>query len=149
MSFHEKSAWASLISMLVVYLVYFSIAFSGVGVFFVIFALIAAVIIQVSLFAGAQILIAIFTREIKEKGDVPPRDERDRGIELRSTRVSSYVLGTAVALWCIAAFILIAMSGGSVTARAAMTACQILFAGFVLASVAYYAMQVAGYRRTS
>jgi len=150
MSYREKSAWASLISLIIVYLAYFSIVFSDFGHVVTLLALGAAVLIHVTALSGTHLILALSTREVRESGDEPPRDERDVSVDLRSFRASSYVLGTAVMLWCMAAFAGIVMSGiEDVRIENAMMACQVLFAGFVLANITYYATQVVGYRRMS
>lgn len=150
MSFREKSAWASLISLLIVYLVYFSIVFSGVSTRVALATLAAAVVIHLALLIAAHTVFAISSQEVLQRGDEPPRDERDVAIDLRSFRASSYVLGTGVLLWCLAVFVGIAGTGiTDVAVQDAMTACQLLFAGFVVANLTYYTVQVTGYRRTS
>jgi phosphoglycerol transferase MdoB-like AlkP superfamily enzyme len=98
MSFREKSAWISMLSMSGIYGFYFwSVIHAGrkTGGFHVgglLQTIIALVIVQIVL----TIAVAIFTpREAKA-----PRDERDKLIELRAMRVAYAGLATSVALAC-------------------------------------------------
>jgi len=98
MSFREKSAWISVISMSVIYGFYFwSVLRSGPhdgGFRFggLLATIIALVVVQVLLTIAA----AIFSpREAKA-----PRDERDKLIELRSMRVAYAGLATGIAFAC-------------------------------------------------
>ena len=98
MSFREKSAWFSLLSMSGIYGIYFwSVIHSGPqgsGFHFggLLGTIIALVFVQVVLTVG----VAIFTpREAKA-----PRDERDKLIELRAMRVAYAGLATGIALAC-------------------------------------------------
>lgn len=96
MSFREKSAWISVLSMSVIYGFYFwSVIHSGHkdGVFGgLLGTIIAVVIIQVVL----TVAVAIFS----PKDAQAPRDERDKMIELRSMRVAYAGLATSVAMAC-------------------------------------------------
>jgi hypothetical protein len=98
MSFREKSAWISVVSMSIIYGFYFfSVIRSrqhGAGVHFgsLLGTIIALVVVQVILTVAA----AIFSpREAKA-----PRDERDKLIELRSMRVAYAGLATGIAFAC-------------------------------------------------
>jgi hypothetical protein len=98
MSFREKSAWISMLSMLAIYGFYFwSVMHAGPqpgGFHFggLLETIIALVVVQVVL----TVAVAIFTpREAKA-----PRDEREKLIELRATRVAYSGLATSVALAC-------------------------------------------------
>jgi hypothetical protein len=98
MSFREKSAWISVLSMSVIYGFYFwSVMHSGPkagGFRFggLLETIIALVFVQVVL----TIAIAIFSpKEAKA-----PRDERDKLIELRSIRVAYAGLATGIAVAC-------------------------------------------------
>jgi hypothetical protein len=98
MTFREKSAWISLISMASIYGVYFSSVvhtgpkaggsrFGGL-----LGTIIALVVVQIVL----TVAVAIFApAEAKA-----PRDERDQLIELRAMRVAYAALGTGVAFAC-------------------------------------------------
>ncbi len=98
MSFREKSAWISLLSMSGIYGIYFwSVIHSGRqggGFHFggLLSTIIALVVVQVVL----TVVAALFTpREAKA-----PRDERDKLIELRAMRVAYAGLATGIALAC-------------------------------------------------
>jgi hypothetical protein len=98
MPFREKSAWISLLSMSGIYGVYFwSVFHAGAhadrfhfGGLLV--TIIALVVVQVVLTVAAAI---ITPKEAKA-----PRDEREKLIELRATRVAYAGLATSVALAC-------------------------------------------------
>jgi hypothetical protein len=98
MSFREKSAWISMLSMLAIYGFYFwSVIHAGPqagGLHFggLLETIIALVVVQVVL----TVAVAIFTpKEAKA-----PRDEREKLIELRAMRVAYSGLATSVALAC-------------------------------------------------
>jgi len=98
MSFREKSAWISMLSMLAIYGFYFwSVIHAGPqagGFHFggLLETIIALVVVQIVLTVAA----AIFTpKEAKA-----PRDEREKLIELRAMRVAYSGLATSVALAC-------------------------------------------------
>jgi hypothetical protein len=98
MSFREKTAWISLVSMSGIYCFYFwsvirhhpqngGVRFSGL-----LGTVIALVVVQTTL----TIAVAIFTpKEAKA-----PRDEREKLIELRATRVAYSGLATGIAFAC-------------------------------------------------
>jgi len=96
MPFREKTAWISLISMAGIYGIYFAslirarshggaIAFGGL-----LGTIIALVVVQVVL----SIAVAIFD----PKNARVPRDEREKLIELKSTRVAYAGLATGIAV---------------------------------------------------
>lgn len=150
MSFREKSAWASLASLLIVYVPYFAIVLSRPRISVVLAAFIVAVVVQVILLVLAHVVFAVSSSEVRTRGERPRRDERDIAIELRSFKTSSLILGGGVMIWCFAALAGTALRRGTnLATEDAVFACQVLFAGFVLANLAYYATQVIGYRRTS
>jgi hypothetical protein len=98
MSFREKSAWISLLSMTIIYGVYFwSVAHTGPKVSGSRFGgllgtIIALVVVQIVL----TVAVAIFApTEAKA-----PRDERDKLIELRAMRVAYVGLATGIAFAC-------------------------------------------------
>jgi fatty acid desaturase len=98
MSFREKSAWISILSMSGIYGFYFwSVIRSGPqagGFRFggLLVTIVALVVVQIVL----TVAVAIFSpREAKA-----PRDERDKLIELRAVRVAYAGLATSVALAC-------------------------------------------------
>ncbi len=97
MSFREKSAWISVLSMLGIYGVYFWSVFAhrqqADGWHFKLLeAIIALVVMQVVL----TVVVAIFSPQEAKA----PRDEREKLIELRSMRVAYAGLATSVALAC-------------------------------------------------
>lgn len=101
MSFREKSAWISILSMLGIYGLYFwSVIHSAPqagGFHFggLLGTIIALVVVQVVL----TVAVAVFT----PKEARAPRDERDKVIELRAMRVAYAGLSTGVALACFSA----------------------------------------------
>ena len=193
MSFHEKSAWASLVAILLVFVPFFVVVFSVPGYPIVIPAFIAAVVVLTVVLAVVHIFFALGSARIRRTGDVPPRDEREIAIELRSTKIAGFVLAFVVMTWCLAAYAGIPISrvrhhramaaadavrlaevqesaiadaatadpatpdAGNlslshllpVPAHDALFFVHILFSGFVLANVVYYASLVFGYRRTA
>ncbi len=98
MSFRERSAWISMLSMLAIYGFYFwSVIHAGPqpgGLHFggLLETIIALVVVQTVL----TVAVAMFTpKEAKA-----PRDEREKLIELRAMRVAYSGLATSVALAC-------------------------------------------------
>jgi len=98
MSFREKSAWISVLSMSVIYGFYFwSVMHTGAkagGFRFggLLETIIALVFVQVVL----TVAVAIFSpKEAKA-----PRDERDKLIELRAMRIAYAGLATGIAFAC-------------------------------------------------
>ena len=92
MSFREKTAWISLISMAGIYGLYFwSLIRSGGGsrTGGLLGTVIALVVVQTVL----TIAVAVFD----PKNAQAPRDEREKLIELRSTRVAYAGLATGIA----------------------------------------------------
>jgi hypothetical protein len=93
MSFREKTAWISLLSMSGIYGMYFwSVMRSRSHAGGLLGTVIALVIVQVAL----TIVVAIFD----PKQAKAPADERDRLIGLRSTRVAYAALATSVVCAC-------------------------------------------------
>lgn len=98
MSFREKSAWISLLSMAGIYGFYFWSVIharpqaSGFHFGALLGTIIALVVVQIVL----TIAVAIFApTEAKA-----PRDERDKLIELRAMRVAYAALATSIAFAC-------------------------------------------------
>jgi hypothetical protein len=163
MSFHEKSAWACLISIVLVFAPYLSVVFQQPMAFVGLFPL--AVIVLVVLLTAFHIVNALVTRSIRKTGDVPPHDELDRMIELRAAKLSGIVLAIAVIVWCMSAMFFVPAIGVGELVQANMpdaipappqfqipvslilTAIHMLFAGFVIANTVYYGSIIAGYRR--
>ena len=102
MSFREKTAWISLVSMAGIYGFYFwSVAGAGFHAAHhpapveggrLLGTIIALVVVQVALITVA----AIFAPRDAQQ----PRDERERLIELRATRIAYSGLATAVVFAC-------------------------------------------------
>lgn len=98
MPFREKTAWISLLSTAGIYAVYFwSVAHGGPqggGDFFggLLGTIIALVVVQVALTAAAAVLTPNDAKA--------PRDEREKLIELKATRVAYAGLATSVAMAC-------------------------------------------------
>jgi hypothetical protein len=164
MGFHEKSAWACLLGILLVFVPYFVVVFRNPMAFLGLFIL--AVVVLVVILTAFHIVNAIMSPSIRKTGDVPPHDELDRLIELRAAKTSGVVLGVAVIAWCLLAMFgapLIGMqeiadakaaTGAEVTPSQfaipvanVLFAVHTLFAGFVVANVVYYGSIVVGYRR--
>lgn len=148
MNFHEKSAWASLIAIAAVHIPYFAIVMprpeTGLGL------LIVATIGLIILLTAFHVANALMTKSIRTTGATPRPDELDRLIEYRAAKVAAFVLACVVMTW-----ILIAVAGlpglAGEDSRVALTpillAVQWLYAGFVVANLAYYGLIVGGYRR--
>ncbi len=98
MSFREKSAWISLLSMSGIYGIYFwSVIHPGPqGGGFHFGGLLGTIIALVAVQVVLTVVVAIFTpRQARA-----PRDERDKLIELRAMRVAYAGLATGMALAC-------------------------------------------------
>jgi hypothetical protein len=153
MSFHEKNAWACLIAIVVVFVPYFLIVFQYPMAF--VGWLVLAVIGLSVLLAVFHIVNALATRSIRQRGDTPAQDELDRLIELRAAKLSGIVLAVVVVVWSLSAMFGVPTIAGEGTASSqfaipimqVMIAIHLLFAGFVVANLAYYGSIVAGYRR--
>ena len=151
MSFHEKSAWACLVSIVFVYIPYFALVFQYPLAYVGLFPL-AAVLLTV-LLTAFYLVNAIVTPSIRKRGSSPAHDELDRVIELRAAKLSGFVLAFAVMTWCLLAMFLVptlgigqfahvklpdtlmAPSQFQVPMSQALTAIQLLFAGFVIANI--------------
>lgn len=139
-SFREKSAWASLVSILIVFVPYFVhvgrlfaahklTAGSVIGAFLI--ATGAAIVIQIPIYA----VIALRSRQ-EEK------DERDQAIEFKSFRVAYGILTSSVFL-AVGAIVLFLPWLDPVFLS------QLFYFCFVIAEVTKYATQVFCYRRGS
>jgi hypothetical protein len=97
MSFREKSAWISVLSMAAIYGYYFwSVVRDRPHGHFRVGGLLETIVALVILQIVLTVAVAIFSpKEAKA-----PRDERDKLIELRSIRVAYAGLATAVAMAC-------------------------------------------------
>ncbi len=164
MGFHEKSAWACLLGIVLVFVPYFYFVFQHPMAFFGLFVI--AVIVQVAFMTAFHVLNAILSPSIRKTGDVPPHDELDRMIELRAAKISGVVLGLVVISWCLIAMfgapalgvheIALAKASGAsdlspsqfaIPVMDVLLAIHTLFAGFVMANIVYYGSIVMGYRR--
>jgi uncharacterized membrane protein len=97
MSFREKSAWISMLSMAAIYGFYFwSVIHAGPHGGSLRFGLLETIVALVVL----QVVLMIAAAAFSPKDAKTPRDERDKLIELRSMRVAYSALATAVALAC-------------------------------------------------
>ncbi len=83
----------------------------------------------------------------------------DRAIELKAAKLSGILLAVLVMSWCLVAMVwaltvgvkaasaVEAGAGLVIPLRQALIGVHLLFAGFVVANVVYYALIVASYRR--
>jgi hypothetical protein len=97
MSFREKSAWISVLSMSAIYGFYFWSVIRArhqAGGFRL--GLLEAIVALVVL----QIVLTIAVAIVAPRDAKAPRDERDKLIELRATRIAYAGLATSVALGC-------------------------------------------------
>lgn len=164
MSFHEKSAWACLVAIGVVYVPYFTVVLrfpmAALGLFWLATAGLMAILVVF------HTVNAIVTKSIRSSGKVPPVDELDQRIELRAAKWAGFVLSVEVLTWILIAMYSAPVIGGgnaleqvklagtemslshfSIPVFTAMVAVHWLFAGFVVANVAYYGGIVLRYRR--
>ena len=97
MPFREKSAWISLLSISLIYGVYFwSVVHAGPHAGFHFGSLLATVIALIVV----QIVLHIVVAIAAPKEAKAPRDERDKLIELRATRIAYSGLATAIVCAC-------------------------------------------------
>jgi hypothetical protein len=138
LSYKEKSIWASLISTIIVFGYYFFFAIKVfnnpeienmmlVGLF------IGAVVFIILIQIFSQIVIAIANRKEAEKGE----DERDNLIELKTTRVSYFIL--VLGVW-ITAFSILVISSPIILVN-------LIMFFFILAEIVGYSLQLIYYRR--
>jgi hypothetical protein len=90
MPFREKTAWISLVTMLAVFGAFYGAVGAGaiVGVatvHFLILSVLAVIVLQVA----ATVVAAGLSRDDDPRS---PRDERERLIELKATRIAFYVM---------------------------------------------------------
>jgi hypothetical protein len=139
MSFKEKSIWASLLIMLLVYSKYFLYVFEGLaagtldkgdisGLF------LGAVITLIIYHIVFHIILAIFNVKQAEEAS----DERDRMIANKAGNISGWVLGFAVLT--IAAYIFIQDLD-------ALWSANLLLLALVVSQLTSYVMQLFYYRR--
>lgn len=94
MPFREKTAWISLVTMLAVFGAFYGGVAAGVivgvaKVHFLILSVLAVIVLQVV----ATVFAAGLSRDDDPRS---PRDERERLIELKATRIAFYVVVVAV-----------------------------------------------------
>ena len=165
MSFHEKSAWACLISILLVFVPYFWYVFQYPVAFVGLFVI--AVVVLVALLVGFHVANALLSASIRKSGDTPPLDERDVKIEMWSAKIAGIVLGFLVMVWCLTGMVGIplvaavnaneiasspvgqAVSEFTIPAAQALTWVHMMFAAFVVANLTYYLMIIVTYRRSA
>jgi hypothetical protein len=95
MSFREKIAWTTLLSMAGIYGLYFwSIVRPGAGFRFG--GLLGTIIVLILV----QIVLAIAIAIVTPKEAAAPRDERDKLIDLRAVRVAYAGLASGIVLAC-------------------------------------------------
>jgi hypothetical protein len=97
MSFREKTAWISLLSMAGIYGVYFWSVVTRAPVFGVLRLGLAETIV---LLAAVQVVLTVAAALFSGKDAKAPRDERDRLIGLQATRVAYAGLATSVVVAC-------------------------------------------------
>jgi hypothetical protein len=97
MSFREKSAWISLLSIALIYGVYFgSVIHAGPHAGFHFGSLLATVVALMV----AQIVVHIVIAIAAPNEAKAPRDEREKLIELKASRFAYSGLATAIAIAC-------------------------------------------------
>jgi hypothetical protein len=130
MPFREKSAWISLLSISLIYGVYFwSVVHAGPHAGFHFGSLLATVIALIVV----QIVLHIVVAIAAPKDAKAPRDEREKLIELKASRFAYSGLVTAIALACFfgaldppIVFNTNALLFVLVTAELMRTSCQII-----------------------
>ncbi len=150
MSLHEKSAWACLVSTLLIWGAYFALVFtlpveqSGIALP----AVVGAIVLQAVVMIVASVAFAVVHR------GAGIHDERDRSIALRSGHWAGWVLSVGVFL-CVGFFpmreIALQMdppgrfASGSLASPFATA--NILLVLFVFSEIVHYGAQVVLYRR--
>lgn len=164
MSFHEKNAWACVISLLLVFIPYFFYVLQNPVAYVWLFIL--AVVLLVGLLVIFHIVNSSVTAVDSDSLETQQLDERDQAIEVRASKWAGIVLGFVVVIWCLNTMIGIPIIGSrniadnslatsdmlresSISVATALTAIHLLFAGFVFANVVYYFAIIFGYRRAS
>jgi len=149
MSFREKSAWASLLAMLVAFVPYFvqigrSLAQGPLQTATVLGALVGAIMLQIALAVIMHVVIALRTKEER-------KDERDLVIAAKSYK-HAYVAAAFSIMLLIGWLLWDAFVGDARASARLLTplaVSQLLFACFVLAEATRYATQAICYRRGS
>lgn len=164
MSFHEKNAWACLVSLLLVFVPYFVFVLRNPVAYIWLFIL--AVVVLGGLLTAFNVINASLFAVNSKSGELTQLDERDKTIEVRAAKISGLVLGFAVVTWCLNTMIGVpiigkrewvdsgladgnSLSDYSIPAETVLMAIHLLFAGFVIANLVYYLAIIVGYRRAS
>jgi len=147
MSFREKSLWACLLSLIVIYAVYFVIAFqmnrAGAGSGLRVAVLFSGAVV-------AQVVSLIVAHAVfAAKSQPEPTDERDLAIELRSLRYSHVVLsvGVMLSILGLVARGVFPETGGTALPLTPFALGHALLLAFVIAEATNYGAQVFFYRR--
>jgi hypothetical protein len=149
MSFREKSAWACLVTTIVVYIPYFTYILSlysrdALNATSILTAFLPAVIFQVVLNVAAHIAIAISSGKKQMI-----KDERDLAIESKSFRIAYYIVPSA----CVVAILFVMLFEADPTHMPIRHSLDLAFVSqffllcFVVAEVTRYVTQVVCYRR--
>jgi hypothetical protein len=164
MGFREKNAWVCGLSILLVFTPYFCFVLPHPMAHVALF--VVAVFCLSAMLVGFHIVNAIATPTIRKSGDVPAADELDQFIELRAAKLAAIVLALVVLTWTIGAMVGVPIQGVSnvvasqsqnplnnsrftMPVSEALFWVHLLFAGFVLSNIVYYARIVIEYRRLS
>jgi uncharacterized membrane protein len=137
MPFREKSAWISLLSMSAIYGLYFcSIIRSGppTGRF-----PLGSLLVTVIALVVVQIALTVVTAIMAPRDAKAPKDEREKQIDLKATRIAYAGLATSVALACLF---------GAFDPPIVFNTNALLFL-LVTAEVLRYCCQVIQYRRSA
>lgn len=139
MSFHEKSAWAQLLTTGGIYTAYFTLLWQANGVQGLSLGLfIGAVVVQVIAMVVLHIAFAVTSEEHEP-------DERDRDIERRADNIGSLCMSFGV--MSVVLLLLPADALGTELARPAFLIGNALLAIFVLSQLVANGLQVLYYRR--
>jgi hypothetical protein len=131
MTFREKSAWITLIAIVLVFGGYWTILLTQrLPTTQAVELLAGLIVVKVVIIIIAHIAIAIWASP-------EPRDERDRLIELRSPRNAYYVLISGLVL----------MMGVALVGAPMLVVVNGLLAALVLAEVVRFASLIVSYRR--
>lgn len=158
MTIHEKSAWASVVAILVLYIPYFSAVnaqpMEGVYRFW-------GVTIGMAVIMGVFHAIDAIVHVIRHRTHVVTLvDELDQAIQRDAAMVAGGVLAGVVVCWVIGMMYALPLSAVTVTETTSdgirtyvawsvddiMRAIHWLFAGFVMANLVYYFVMIVRYR---
>jgi hypothetical protein len=164
MSFHEKNAWFCVLALLLVFIPYFVLVHQT-PVASIIFLIVSVVFLAVLLGGFHLINSLVCAAKTGANGESQALDERDKIFELKATKLSAIVLGSFTITWCLNAFLQIPWQGFanmelapaadpplstfSISSMDALWWVQVLFAGVVVANLAYYTSLIFQYRRAA